>query len=140
MPPGSDPADLARSDPEALREAVAAARPFLAFRVERALGGGRPRIGRRGGPRRRGGAWRWSAEHPNEFVRDQYVMQVAQRTGIEPERLRERLRRAVRPAPGDERSGHPPDRAHAVGKPHRAEEEALRLAIHRPEEVADRLR
>ena len=37
LPPGSDPADLAMRDPEALREAVARARTFLAFRVERAL-------------------------------------------------------------------------------------------------------
>ena len=36
-PPGSDPGDLARTDPEALREAVAEARPFLQFRVDRVL-------------------------------------------------------------------------------------------------------
>ncbi|MFM7069913.1 MAG: DNA primase, partial [Actinomycetes bacterium] len=38
LPPGSDPDELARSNPEALREAVASARPFLSFRVDRVLG------------------------------------------------------------------------------------------------------
>ena len=138
MPRGSDPADLARSDPEALRAAVAAARPFLAFRLERALAAadvgsveGRARAAEAG--------LAVVAEHPNEFVRDPYVMQIAQRTGIEPERLRERLRRGVRPASGGERVGHPPRSCARVGRPHRAEVEALRVAIHRPEEVAERL-
>ncbi|MGH9283332.1 MAG: DNA primase, partial [Acidimicrobiales bacterium] len=39
LPPGSDPADLARQGPGALEKAVAGARPFLAFRLERVLGG-----------------------------------------------------------------------------------------------------
>jgi len=38
LPPGSDPGDVARRDPAALREAVANAQPFLAFRLERVLG------------------------------------------------------------------------------------------------------
>ncbi|MGH9122964.1 MAG: DNA primase, partial [Acidimicrobiales bacterium] len=37
LPAGSDPADMARSDPEALRAAVAGARPYLAFQVDRVL-------------------------------------------------------------------------------------------------------
>src|SRR3954451_23779982 len=37
LPPGSDPADLARSEPERLRGAIEQARPFLAFRIDRAL-------------------------------------------------------------------------------------------------------
>ena len=38
LPSGSDPGDLARSDPAALARAVAEARPFLQFRVDRILG------------------------------------------------------------------------------------------------------
>ena len=52
LPPGSDPADLAMRDPEALREAVARARTFLAFRVERALASSELQTGE--GPRPRG--------------------------------------------------------------------------------------
>src|SRR5204863_7529496 len=40
LPPGSDPADVARTDPARLRAAVEHARPFLAFRLERALDAG----------------------------------------------------------------------------------------------------
>ena len=50
LPNGSDPGDLARQDPDALARAVADARPFLQFRVDRILGNsdlstaeGRPR-------------------------------------------------------------------------------------------------
>ena len=39
LPPGSDPGELARTDPEALRRAVEEARPFLAFRLDRLLAG-----------------------------------------------------------------------------------------------------
>ena len=38
LPPGKDPGDLAREDPEALRRAVQEAMPFLEFRVDRVLG------------------------------------------------------------------------------------------------------
>src|SRR5439155_8988037 len=37
LPNGADPADLGRSDPDALKAAVEEAKPFLAFRVERVL-------------------------------------------------------------------------------------------------------
>ena len=50
LPPGSDPADLARSDPEALRAAVTGAKPFLQFRMERILGRRRPLHPRGPGP------------------------------------------------------------------------------------------
>ena len=35
LPPGTDPADLAQTDPERLRQAVAEAKPYLGFRLER---------------------------------------------------------------------------------------------------------
>src|SRR5207302_10774514 len=40
FPPGADPGDLARTDPGALAKAVTEAKPFLAFRLERALAAG----------------------------------------------------------------------------------------------------
>ena len=54
LPAGSDPGDLARTDPEALARAVAEARPFLQFRVDRILSGRRPDHSRGPGPGRRG--------------------------------------------------------------------------------------
>jgi hypothetical protein len=86
------------------------------------------------------------AEHPNELVRDQYVMQIADRCRLEPSRLREisqkdRTRHdgrsrapAVRAADDPGVSSQPTPVA--VSGP---ELEALRLAVHHPESVADRL-
>lgn len=87
LPAGVDPADLARSDPEALRAAVTNAVPFLGFRVNRLL-----EAGSMSSPESRARAAEAAlaaiAEHPSALVRDQYLMEVASRTRIDPERLR----------------------------------------------------
>lgn len=131
LPPGQDPGDVARSDPEALKAAVEGARPFLAFRVERVLG--KANLGSpEGRARAAEAAVGIVAEHPNELVRDQYIVQIADRCRIEPDRLREFLdpARKVRRAPvvpaGPQRRRNDS-----------SEIEALRLAIHRPETVAE---
>lgn len=108
LPPGQDPADVAHTDPERLAAAVEGATPFLRFRLERVFADadlstneGRARAAER--------ALAMVAEHPDELVRDQYLMDVASRCRAEPDRLRamlERLRRqpaAARAARG--RSG-----------------------------------
>jgi DNA primase len=132
LPPGQDPGDVARTDPPALQKAVAEAKPFLAFRVERVLG--KAALGApEGRARAAEAAMAVVAEHPNELVRDQYLMQVADRCRIDPDRLREFLdptRKRARPAP----SGPSTPRPRRSDTP---EIEALRLAIHRPEAVAD---
>jgi DNA primase len=170
MPPGSDPGDLARTDPEALARSVAEARPFLQFRVDRMLEGGDLSTAE-GRARAADAALTAVAEHPDDLVRDQYVMQLSDRCRLDAARLRERLEslRANPPAPDagdrkgrnrrassehsvddhdpgflrdpdDEDGGHgdPSVRAGALlrGGPGL---EALKLAVHRPEEVADRL-
>jgi DNA primase len=156
LPPGTDPADLARSDPEALRAAVAGAVPFLEFRVARLLASAdlSTAEGRAHGAEAALGA---VAEHPDNLVRDQYVMRVATTTRLEADLLRERLdglarsggrrRRDAEPhfaGPGrDPPEGDGPVRPRGRGRrPARATRpglEALRLAVHRPELVADRL-
>ena len=72
LPSGSDPADLAGTDPDALRSAVTGARPFLGFKVDRALESedlstpeGRSRAAER---RDRG-----DRRAPDRLVRDQYL-------------------------------------------------------------------
>ena len=55
LPPGADPGELGAKDPAALSEAVAQARPFLAFRVERILDAADISSRRGPGPRRRAG-------------------------------------------------------------------------------------
>ena len=90
LQPGEDPDEMARENPEALRAAVADARPFLAFRVERVLGAadlttpeGRARAAEH--------AVEVVAEHPDPIVRDQYVMEVADECRVAPDLLRTRL-------------------------------------------------
>ncbi len=90
LPPGSDPAEVARNDPEALRRAVASARPFLQFRVERVLGAADLSTAE-GRAKAADAALAAVAEHPDDLVRDQYVMTIAERCRLEPAALRRRL-------------------------------------------------
>ena len=87
LPEGSDPAEVARSHPDRLRAAVSGALPFLGFRVARALAAG-DRSSPEGRARMAGRAVAVVAEHPNDLVRDQYLMQVADGLGLDVERLR----------------------------------------------------
>ncbi|MGQ0522020.1 MAG: DNA primase [Actinomycetota bacterium] len=132
LPAGSDPGDLARKDPAALAEAVAGAQPFLAFRLERVLGSADLRAPE-GRARAAEAALAVIAEHPNELVRDQYLMQVADRCRVDADRLRATPPRGRNP-PAARRSA--PASRRDVGGP---EVEALRLAVHRKDEVVPRL-
>ncbi|HEY2815107.1 MAG TPA: DNA primase [Acidimicrobiales bacterium] len=131
LPPGVDPGDLAYRDPGALAKAVVDAVPFLGFRVGRVL-----EAASLGSPEGRARAAEQAlaviAEHPSELVRDQYVMQVADRCRFDPDQLRARLRtpRAVRVQP--ERSAL---RATRVWLPDSPEVNALLALIHAPDVV-----
>jgi len=127
--PGADPAELARTDPDQLRRSVAEAVPFLGFRVERILDGANLRT-----PEGRGKAAETAlaaiVEHPSELVRDQYVMAVAGRCQIEPDRLRTSLRSGgIRPVVRVTPARRRRTRADTP------ETEALRLAVSSPTEV-----
>jgi DNA primase len=136
LPPGSDPGGLAQSDPEQLRTAIEQAQPFLGFRVERALAAGDLRSPE-GRARAAEAAVAMIAEHPNELVRDQYLVTIADRTRIEVERLRPYLDR-----PPAERGSievasiSPPS---PIGRGQRAARDGLALAIHSPATMAGRL-
>ncbi len=92
LPSGSDPGELARTDPEGLRAAIEEAKPFLQFRVERILDAAQLDTSE-GRAKAADAALAAVAEHPDNLVRDQYVMQVAERCRLEPSQLRERLER-----------------------------------------------
>ncbi|MFN2608599.1 MAG: DNA primase [Acidimicrobiales bacterium] len=139
LPGGLDPGELARRDPDALRAAVAGARPFLAFRLDRALDGADLRSPE-GRARAAAAAVAVVAEHPSDLVRDQYLMQVADRTRIDADRLRRLLAdgpRGGRPA-GEQRPAPAPAglRRPARGGP---EVEAMRVAVHSRAALAGRL-
>jgi DNA primase len=133
LPGGVDPDDLARDDPDQLVRAVRDAQPFLGFRVARVLD-----QAAMSSPERRARAAHDAvaviAEHPDPMVRDQYLMQVADRCGVDAERLRQR---AAEPAAAEAlprgRAEVPSTRSPLRNTP---ETEALRLAIHRPGEAA----
>ncbi len=134
LPPGVDPGDLAESDPERLVKAVAAARPFLEFRVERELdradlttAEGRARAAER--------ALAMVREHPDALVRDQYAVSVASRCRLEVDLVRARLDRPQPSSP----SGRGASAAVAPARPRivrdSPELEALKLAVHRWDEI-----
>lgn len=132
LPPGKDPGDLASEDPDALRTAVEGARTYLEFRLMRALGGADLRS-----PEARVRAAEAAiavvAEHPNELVRDQYLMQVADRTRIDVDQLRPMMKTAIsRPEPA-------PAPRPATSKSERTGRDALTIAIHDPASMAGRL-
>jgi DNA primase len=137
LPPGTDPADLARQDPAALARAVEEARPYLGFRLERLFA--RADLATvEGRARAAAEATAMVAQHPNELVRDQYLVQVADRCRIQADQARRLATASVagateaaRPAPSQGR----PEPVAVTGP----ELEALRLAVHHPEDVASRL-
>ncbi len=168
LPPGADPADLAKSEPARLREAVSEARPYLGFRLERLFAAADLR-NPEGRARAAEASLALIAEHPDSLVRDQYIMQVSDRCRLSPDQLRSLPRpaptgrpRPGAPAPAGPRAAAVPSlpgsRAPAVPSPTgpgragpardrpltqpavpRPELEALRLAVHRPDRVAGRL-
>ncbi|MGC8499024.1 MAG: DNA primase [Acidimicrobiales bacterium] len=137
LPTGRDPADVARQDPAALVAAVADAVPFLQFRLDRATAtdpGATPEARARAGER----AVEVLAEHPSDLVRDQYVMRVADRLGIDVTIVRERVRALLAgtarsiatPSPGE--TPPAPSARPARGAPPRPGVAALRLCVHEP--------
>jgi DNA primase len=175
LPVGTDPGELARTDPDALRKAVADAKPFLAFRLARIFASADLKTVE-GRAKTADAALATVLEHPSELVRDQYLMEVADRCRMEPSALRARMedqasrvgapsikvsagRRVgstsdpepsgstttltrVRPGGPDggdpgERPGRGPHAGPSEGS--RPGLEALRLAVHDPDRIGERL-
>ena len=131
FPSGTDPADLARRDIEALKTAIEKAQPFLAFRVDRALAHADLRS-----PESRArsaeAALTIVAEHPNEIVRNEYIGRIAATCNIPADQLLRSIKRTgakpvIREVRANTRLAEGP------------ELNALRLAISRPEAMAERL-
>jgi DNA primase len=140
IPTGADPGELAVRDPERLRAAVAridewrpgsvGAKPYLAYRLDRVLAAADLRSVE-GRARAAAAGVEVLRDHPNELVRDAYLMNLADHCKVDADRLREQLRRGprggvatapVRPAPvGVERPT--------------PEVEALVLTVHRRDEM-----
>ncbi len=146
LPAGTDPDELARRDPDALRAAVGAAKPFLGFRVARVLGAANLATPE-GRARAAAAAMDVVREHPDALVRDQYIMEIAGPVRHEPDQLRHLLSQPPVTIPPARRSGGALDddgRVTLAERPPQplretAELEALRLLLQRHDEIADRL-
>jgi len=143
LPVGSDPAELAQKDPEALREAITTAVPFLQFRLDRVLEAANLAT-TEGRVRAAETAMKVIAEHPSDLVRDQYVMQVSDQLRLEVTSLRPRVaefaRNPVVREIANEPSGvdAPMRRPIASGPMPRPGLEALRLHLHFPAQTRER--
>jgi DNA primase len=142
LPRGSDPAELAQRDPEALRKAIADAVPFLKFRLDRVLEGANVATAE-GRARAAELAMAVLAEHPNDLVRDQYIQELVGRFGLDQNLLRARVvelaknprERGVREIANEP----PPPRPQSRSSLPRPGLEALRLYVHGPDLVKERL-
>ena len=139
LPEGADPGDLAGSAPDVLQRAITVARPFLEFRVDRVLVRGD--LGSAEGRARAAtAAMALVAEHPDALVRDQYAMGIADRCQVGIDELRRRgAVAAAQVRPGHMTPGAG-DTAGVAGAPSATDHltpeiQALRLLVHRPEEI-----
>ena len=139
LPEGADPGDLAGSAPDVLQRAITDARPFLEFRVDRVLVRGD--LGSAEGRARAAtAAMALVAEHPDALVRDQYAMGIADRCQVGIDELRRRgAVAAAQVRPGHMTPGAG-DTAGVAGAPSATDHltpeiQALRLLVHRPEEI-----
>ena len=147
IPHGMDPDDLARESPEALRSAVSEAVPFLQFRINRVLEKHHmSTVEDRA--RAAGEASKIANEHPDRMVRDPYLMQIADRCQIDIRLLRETANNARSSLTGKQdapssltvrQDAHGiashSVASHANGTTLTVEDEAIKLAIHRHEDM-----
>jgi DNA primase len=140
LPKGTDPADLAQRDADALRQAIAAAVPFLRFRLDRVFDGanlataeGRARAAER--------AMDVLAEHPSDLVRDGYMVEVADRLRIDLPTVRARvadLAKHPRERVAREIPNEPVSEGRRRSPMPRPGLEALRLLVHGPASLRSR--
>ncbi|MEY4130108.1 MAG: hypothetical protein RLZZ31_232 [Actinomycetota bacterium] len=135
FPQGIDPAELAQTDPEGLRNAVANAKPFLKFRLDRVIDGAqlttpeqRARVAEQ--------AMAVVGEHPSELVRDQYLLEVAARLRLDPDQLRSIK---TKPVKATQKNTQPTRKPPAVLLRDTAATEALRHLIWDREAIIEML-
>ncbi len=140
LPPGRDPGDLWRDDPDVLVKAVEGAQRFMQFKMGRVLAAA-DLTGPEGRARAAEALVPVLREHPSELVREQYIQTAAGTLGLDHAWFKSAI--AKRPAVrrgGDEHDDHGSDSASPRPKMVAVdprEEDVLRWAIHSPELVHD---
>ena len=133
LPEGQDPGDLAFSDPNELNRIVESAKPHMQFRVDRVLGKG-DFESNEGRARAAIEAMIVVAQHPDELIRDQYIVQIADKCLISADEIR---RRASKENSKVEKSVTAREVVPAKMERLTTEYQALRMLIHKPDEVTD---
>ena len=133
LPEGQDPGDLAFSNPDDLKQIIDTAKPHMQFRVDRVL--------KKGDFESKEGratvaieAMKVVAPHPDELIRDQYIVQIADKCLIAADEIR---RRASKENPGTEKNAKNREVVEVAQEKLTTEYQALRMLIHRSEEVRD---
>ena len=133
LPEGQDPGDLAFSNPDDLKQIIDTAKPHMQFRVDRVLKKG-DFESKEGRAKAAIEAMKVVAQHPDELIRDQYIVQIADKCLIAADEIR---RRASKENPGTEKNAKNREVAEVAQEKLTTEYQALRMLIHRSEEVRD---
>ena len=133
LPEGEDPGDLAFSDPDELKRIIENAKPHMQFRVDRVLKKG-DFESKEGRAKVAIEAMKVVAQHPDELIRDQYIVQIADKCLIGADEIR---RRASKEKFGTEKNASTGEVAEMTQEKLTTEYQALRMLIHRSEEVVD---
>ena len=133
LPEGQDPGDLAFSNPDDLKQIIDTAKPHMQFRVDRVLKKG-DFESKEGRAKVAIEAMKVVAQHPDELIRDQYIVQIADKCLIAADEIR---RRASKENPGTEKNAKNREVVEVAQEKLTTEYQALRMLIHRSEEVRD---
>ena len=133
LPEGQDPGDLAFSNPDDLKQIIDTAKPHMQFRVDRVLIKG-DFESKEGRAKAAIEAMKVVAQHPDELIRDQYIVQIADKCLIAADEIR---RRASKENPGTEKNAKNREVVEVAREKLTTEYQALRMLIHRSEEVRD---
>ncbi|MGZ6973258.1 MAG: DNA primase [Acidimicrobiia bacterium] len=138
LPPGRDPGDLWRDDPDVLVKAVEGAQRFMQFKMDRVLAAA-DLTGPEGRARAAEALVPVLREHPNELVREQYIQTASGTLGIDHAWFKQAIARSgpVRRDVDRRDESEREDRASRRVVVDPREEDVLRWAIHEPELVAD---
>ena len=133
LPEGQDPGDLAFSNPDDLKQIIDTAKPHMQFRVDRVLKKG-DFESKEGRAKVAIEEMKVVAQHPDELIRDQYIVQIADKCLIAADEIR---RRASKENPGTEKNAKNREVVEVAQEKLTTEYQALRMLIHRSEEVRD---
>ena len=122
IPSGKDPADTVKENPKAWQDAVAAAKPVVAFYFDKAFREENPETAE-GKKKIAASLLPWIAELADEIEKSHWIGDLARKLGVSEEAIRRDLQRKGAPAPSGARVGMDP--APAAASAHAPSRRAL---------------